>query len=187
MRALKRYTDPKTGEVKEKVPIGSVDFCLTPDKCVSVAWAFAHAGGTGGDLSGAPGRGARHDALHRAPHRPCQQGRGRQGRLRSRASRLGQLRPLHLPPDAVGGEGGERQARHGIGADPSRGRSGPAHAFHGDERRVLRERPGRLDRTSTGWKASSRSPARCIRRISPPTCAASAPRWCWTRTPDRRG
>jgi hypothetical protein len=37
---LKRHTDKKTGEVKEKVPIGAVDFCLTPDKSVSVAWAF---------------------------------------------------------------------------------------------------------------------------------------------------
>ena len=34
------YTDPKTGELKEKVPIGAVDFCFTPDKSVSVAWAF---------------------------------------------------------------------------------------------------------------------------------------------------
>jgi hypothetical protein len=38
---LRRYTDEKTGEMKEKVPIGAVDFCLTPDKSVSVAWAFA--------------------------------------------------------------------------------------------------------------------------------------------------
>jgi hypothetical protein len=35
------YTDPKTGLQKTKIPIGSVDFCLTPDKSVSVAWAFA--------------------------------------------------------------------------------------------------------------------------------------------------
>ncbi|GEO42632.1 hypothetical protein SAE02_67800 [Skermanella aerolata] len=38
---LRTYTDPKTGEEKEKVPLGSVDFCMTPDKSVSVAWAFA--------------------------------------------------------------------------------------------------------------------------------------------------
>lgn len=37
----REYVDPKTGETKTKVPIGSVDFCLTPDKSVSVAWAFA--------------------------------------------------------------------------------------------------------------------------------------------------
>lgn len=37
---LREYTDPKTGEVKTKVPIGAVDFCFTPDKSVSVAWAF---------------------------------------------------------------------------------------------------------------------------------------------------
>lgn len=37
---LKRHIDPKTGELKEKVPIGAVDFCFTPDKSVSVAWAF---------------------------------------------------------------------------------------------------------------------------------------------------
>lgn len=34
------YTESKTGEVKQKVPIGAVDFCFTPDKSVSVAWAF---------------------------------------------------------------------------------------------------------------------------------------------------
>jgi hypothetical protein len=38
---FREYVDPKTGETKTKVPIGSVDFCLTPDKSVSVAWAFA--------------------------------------------------------------------------------------------------------------------------------------------------
>jgi len=35
------YVDPKTGLNRKKIPIGSVDFCLTPDKSVSVAWAFA--------------------------------------------------------------------------------------------------------------------------------------------------
>jgi conjugative relaxase-like TrwC/TraI family protein len=45
----KRYTpertitDKRTGETKELVPIGSYDFTLTPDKSVSVAWAFAEA------------------------------------------------------------------------------------------------------------------------------------------------
>lgn len=34
------YVDPLTGETNEKTPIGSVDFCLTPDKSVSLAWAF---------------------------------------------------------------------------------------------------------------------------------------------------
>ena len=34
-------TDRRSGEAKDLVPIGSVDFCLTPDKSVSVAWAFA--------------------------------------------------------------------------------------------------------------------------------------------------
>jgi TrwC relaxase/AAA domain/CHC2 zinc finger len=38
---LREYKDPKTGETKTKVPIGSVDFCMTPDKSVSVAWAFS--------------------------------------------------------------------------------------------------------------------------------------------------
>ena len=38
---FREYTDPKTGETKTKVPIGAVDFCFTPDKSVSVAWAFA--------------------------------------------------------------------------------------------------------------------------------------------------
>src|SRR4051794_39226705 len=38
---LRVYTDRDTGEQKEKVPLGSVDFCMTPDKSVSVAWAFA--------------------------------------------------------------------------------------------------------------------------------------------------
>lgn len=33
--------DPKTGEVRFSTPIGSYDFCPTPDKSVSVAWAFA--------------------------------------------------------------------------------------------------------------------------------------------------
>ena len=33
--------DPKTGERKWSTPIGSYDFCPTPDKSVSVAWAFA--------------------------------------------------------------------------------------------------------------------------------------------------
>jgi hypothetical protein len=39
--SIRSYTDPKTGETKEHVPIGSYDFTLTPDKSVSVAWAFA--------------------------------------------------------------------------------------------------------------------------------------------------
>lgn len=39
---LRTYTDPKTGEEKEKIPLGSVDFCMTPDKSVSVAWALVH-------------------------------------------------------------------------------------------------------------------------------------------------
>ena len=33
--------DPKTGEERFSTPIGSYDFCPTPDKTVSVAWAFA--------------------------------------------------------------------------------------------------------------------------------------------------
>jgi hypothetical protein len=33
--------DPKTGEKRHSGPIGSYDFCPTPDKSVSVAWAFA--------------------------------------------------------------------------------------------------------------------------------------------------
>lgn len=33
--------DPKTGERKWSTPIGSYDFCPTPDKSVSVSWAFA--------------------------------------------------------------------------------------------------------------------------------------------------
>ena len=35
------FTDPKTGENRDSTPIGSYDFCPTPDKSVSVAWAFA--------------------------------------------------------------------------------------------------------------------------------------------------
>jgi hypothetical protein len=38
--SIKQYTDPKTDEVRDSVPVGAVDFCLTPDKSVSVAWAF---------------------------------------------------------------------------------------------------------------------------------------------------
>jgi hypothetical protein len=37
----RQVTDRRTGEVRDLTPIGSVDFCLTPDKSVSVAWAFA--------------------------------------------------------------------------------------------------------------------------------------------------
>ncbi|MGG5811674.1 MobF family relaxase [Falsiroseomonas sp. CW058] len=37
----RQVTDRRTGEVKDLTPIGSVDFCFTPDKSVSVAWAFA--------------------------------------------------------------------------------------------------------------------------------------------------
>jgi len=33
--------DPKTGEDRYSGPIGSYDFCPTPDKSVSVAWAFS--------------------------------------------------------------------------------------------------------------------------------------------------
>jgi hypothetical protein len=33
--------DPRTGEVRYSTPIGSYDFCPTPDKTVSVAWGFA--------------------------------------------------------------------------------------------------------------------------------------------------
>ncbi|MBU8541780.1 MobF family relaxase [Falsiroseomonas tokyonensis] len=39
--SARQVTDRRTGEVKDLTPIGSVDFCLTPDKSVSVAWAFA--------------------------------------------------------------------------------------------------------------------------------------------------
>lgn len=38
--SYREYVDPKTGETKEKIPLGSVDFTLSPDKSVSVAWAF---------------------------------------------------------------------------------------------------------------------------------------------------
>ncbi len=38
---LREYVDPKTGETKKKTPLGAIDFTLTPDKTVSVAWAFA--------------------------------------------------------------------------------------------------------------------------------------------------
>jgi TrwC relaxase len=34
-------TNPRTGERNLSQPIGSYDFCPTPDKSVSVAWAFA--------------------------------------------------------------------------------------------------------------------------------------------------
>jgi hypothetical protein len=34
------YLDPKDGEIKERFPLGSMDFCLTPDKSVSIAWAL---------------------------------------------------------------------------------------------------------------------------------------------------
>ncbi|MBS0642369.1 MAG: relaxase domain-containing protein, partial [Proteobacteria bacterium] len=34
-------TDPRTGEERLSIPIGSYDFCPTPDKSVSVAWSFA--------------------------------------------------------------------------------------------------------------------------------------------------
>ena len=33
--------DPKTGEQRHSTPIGSYDFCPTPDKSVSIAWAFS--------------------------------------------------------------------------------------------------------------------------------------------------
>ncbi|GEO42166.1 hypothetical protein SAE02_63140 [Skermanella aerolata] len=36
---IRTFTDA-AGQVQEKVPVGAVDFCLTPDKSVSVAWAF---------------------------------------------------------------------------------------------------------------------------------------------------
>lgn len=35
--------NPKTGEERYSTPIGSYDFCPTPDKTVSVAWGFASA------------------------------------------------------------------------------------------------------------------------------------------------
>src|SRR4051812_30427494 len=40
-KAAHGYLDAKTGEEKHRSPIGSVDFTFTPDKSVSVAWAFA--------------------------------------------------------------------------------------------------------------------------------------------------
>ncbi|MFL5252958.1 MAG: MobF family relaxase [Rhodopila sp.] len=33
--------DPRTGEERYSTPIGSYDFCPTPDKSVSIAWAFS--------------------------------------------------------------------------------------------------------------------------------------------------
>jgi hypothetical protein len=38
---LRSVRDQETGETRESVPIGSYDFCFSPDKSVSVAWAFA--------------------------------------------------------------------------------------------------------------------------------------------------
>ena len=38
---LQIVTDKRTGQTKELIPIGAYDFTLTPDKSVSVAWAFA--------------------------------------------------------------------------------------------------------------------------------------------------
>jgi hypothetical protein len=40
-KARRLPVDPKTGEVRYSGPIGSYDFCPTPDKSVSIAWAFA--------------------------------------------------------------------------------------------------------------------------------------------------
>ena len=41
--ARRLSVDPKTGEIRLSIPNGSYDFCPTPDKSVSVAWAFAPA------------------------------------------------------------------------------------------------------------------------------------------------
>jgi TrwC relaxase len=38
---VRTVTDKRTGQTKELIPIGAYDFTLTPDKSVSVAWAFA--------------------------------------------------------------------------------------------------------------------------------------------------
>jgi hypothetical protein len=38
---VRETTDERTGERTFSTPIGSYDFCPTPDKSVSVAWAFA--------------------------------------------------------------------------------------------------------------------------------------------------
>ena len=37
----REFVDQTTGERRESTPIGSYDFCPTPDKSVSIAWAFA--------------------------------------------------------------------------------------------------------------------------------------------------
>jgi hypothetical protein len=72
--AVREYTDPKTGEKKEKVPLGAVDFTLTPDKSVSVAWAFAAPARAGRHPPGAPRRGAGGPGLSRASYRAGRQG-----------------------------------------------------------------------------------------------------------------
>lgn len=75
---FREYTDPKTGERKEKVPIGSVDFCLTPDKSVSVAWAFA----TGAEQAAiyAAHRDAAQDAMLYVEDHMAKAGKGKGGK-----------------------------------------------------------------------------------------------------------
>ena len=107
---LREYTDPKTGVKKESIPLGAVDFTLTPDKSVSVAWAFA------APAEQAAIWQAHGDAAHEAisissiTSRGPRKGKGRQAGWDAGAHRLDRLRPLYRPPDADDG-GGEGRAQ----------------------------------------------------------------------------
>src|SRR4051794_29045983 len=86
---VREYVDPRTGEKKESVPIGSVDFCLTPDKSVSLAWAF----GTPAEQAAIyqAHRDAAHDTMRyiEAETGQAGKGKGRRGRPPPRPVRRG--------------------------------------------------------------------------------------------------
>ena len=63
--------DPRTGARELTQPIGSYDFCPTPDKSVSVAHAFRLAGGKGPDFQRSHRRGPDGGRLY---CRPCRAG-----------------------------------------------------------------------------------------------------------------
>lgn len=74
----RQYTDPRTGQTKEKVPLGAVDFTLTPDKSVSVAWAFAAPAEQAAIYT--VHRDAAHEAMRYLEHHIARASRGDGGR-----------------------------------------------------------------------------------------------------------
>ena len=134
--------NPKTGERKLGDSIGAFDFCPTPDKSVSVAWAFAN------QIEQARIFNAHIEASREAVATIAQHiGQARLGKGGEDGFEPGHVAWLEFTHHTArrvmvaikDGEVAELK-RDALGARRSRS----AHAFPHSKRRVLRERAGRI-------------------------------------------